>query len=315
MNTKCLICQKDFNCSHSFANHLRFIHKTTVRLYFDQYLKTVENSICKTCGKITQWNRHIGRYKLHCSRTCGIIDPISKQKVINNSLQKYGTISPNSAQEKIDKTKQVCLQKYGHVSSVHNKDVHKKAENTWFKKYGTTTPWKDGIIGKKIIATCLDRYGVKSSWSVPEFWKKRNNTMLERYGVLHSMQNSNSYEKNIRSCYKRKAYRLPSGTIIYKQGYEPQFLDYIFTNKLFEESDINYQPSGILYINNKGTKSYYYPDFFIPKLNLIIEIKSTYTMKLDKNIENKKLACINKGLKYLRIIDNNFTELQEQLKP
>lgn len=47
---------------------------------------------------------------------------------------------------------------------------------------------------------------------------------------------------------------------------------------------------------------------FIPKLNLIVEIKSWYTEKMDKNVEQKKGACVQQGFKYIRIVDNNFSE-------
>jgi len=59
---------------------------------------------------------------------------------------------------------------------------------------------------------------------------------------------------------------------------------------------------------------YYFPDFYIPKLNLIIEIKSWYTEKLDKNVSLKEQACKNQGYNYIRILDNNFENFNNYLK-
>ena len=89
-------------------------------------------------------------------------------------------------------------------------------------------------------------------------------------------------------------------------GYEPQFLNFIFESKLLDERDIDYKPKPIKYINIDNREAYYYPDFYIPKYNLIVEIKSKYTLSRDKNIECKRIACIDSGYKYIRIVDNNF---------
>jgi hypothetical protein len=47
----------------------------------------------------------------------------------------------------------------------------------------------------------------------------------------------------------------------------------------------------------------YYPDFFIPKDNLVIEIKSTYTHEVDVYRINTKLAAVQeKGLKHRLLV-------------
>ena len=59
----------------------------------------------------------------------------------------------------------------------------------------------------------------------------------------------------------------------------------------------------------------YYPDFYLPKYNLIVEIKSKYTYNCDfnKNI-SKQESCINMGYNFLFIIDNEFNEFLEKIK-
>jgi len=53
----------------------------------------------------------------------------------------------------------------------------------------------------------------------------------------------------------------------------------------------------------------YYPDFFIHKLNIIIEIKSSYTYDIDlsKNLD-KMNACFNLDYKFIFIIDKNYND-------
>ena len=53
----------------------------------------------------------------------------------------------------------------------------------------------------------------------------------------------------------------------------------------------------IWYVGEDGKKHRYYPDFYIPKENLIIEVKSSYTMLYDFYKNNLK-AVATKELGY-----------------
>lgn len=57
-----------------------------------------------------------------------------------------------------------------------------------------------------------------------------------------------------------------------------------------------------------------FTDFYIPKLNLIVEVKSYYTMLLDKNLLLKEQTCRTNGFKYIRIVNNNFEEFDKYLR-
>jgi len=113
---------------------------------------------------------------------------------------------------------------------------------------------------------------------------------------------------------KNKEYILPSGTIIKLRGYEPNFLNFIFNNNLLKEDDVIFYPQRILYeYNNK--EHYYYPDFFIPKYNLIVETKSSWIMKkqgIEKTLQKEKYT-MNQGFQFLLIIDNNFEKIKDIL--
>ena len=137
---------------------------------------------------------------------------------------------------------------------------------------------------------------------------KRKQTNLQKFGQEYTMQNPIYFDKCMKTQWTRKMYTLPSGKLIYLMGYEPQFLDYIFNNNILNENEIIYKPNGISYNSINGGDKKYYPDFQIPKLNLIIEIKSSYTLKVDKNIELKRNACIRDGFRYIRIVNNDFSE-------
>ncbi len=123
-------------------------------------------------------------------------------------------------------------------------------------------------------------------------------------------QDNELARKRLRNNFQKKIYKLPSGKEISLMGYEPNFLDYVFENKLFSEENINYNPNRIKYIQD-NKKHYYFPDFYIKPLNLIVEIKSTYILNKQgrKNVEAKKTATIESGYNYVLILDNDFNSL------
>lgn len=112
----------------------------------------------------------------------------------------------------------------------------------------------------------------------------------------------------IKQSYRSKKYTLPSGKIIKVQGYENHFLDHVFQNRLLLENEINYEPPRFRYAKRR----HYYPDFYIPKINTIIEIKSKYTYEI-RDIRKEK-AVKKAGYSILFIIDNDFITLDKLLK-
>jgi DNA invertase Pin-like site-specific DNA recombinase len=122
--------------------------------------------------------------------------------------------------------------------------------------------------------------------------------------------------KSIDSYYRRSPYTLPSSTIVHLQGYEPKFLDHVFKNNLLKEDDIVYKVSKIRYYDNTKPR-WYFPDFYIPKLNLIIEIKSGWVLQKQTayNAILKEQATHKAGFNYLLILDNNFEEFNKLIQP
>lgn len=118
------------------------------------------------------------------------------------------------------------------------------------------------------------------------------------------------YNIHIRDdAYLRKKYILPSGKIVFIQGYEPKFLDFVFNNNIFQEEDICFKPNIINYIDENGHQRKYIPDFYISKFNLIIEIKSSWILKIqnENRVKCKEIYTKKEGYNFTIIIDNDFT--------
>lgn len=99
-----------------------------------------------------------------------------------------------------------------------------------------------------------------------------------------------------KSRYAFKPFTFPSGKVKFVQGYENMALESLL--KEFSEDEIlvcEECPHYIPYFWYGKTRKYN-PDFFIPKENLYIEIKSEYTYNKQKRKTQAKLkACRNIG--------------------
>ena len=241
----------------------------------------------------------------------GYINPLQNkdisEKKNQTNLQKYGVKSPLQNKDILQKVQQTNLKKYGNVCSIHGIDIHKKVQQTNLQKYGTLNANSSAIVKEKKRKTCIDKYGVNTSFQIKGIKEKIKQTLFQNYGVENPTQNKTILEKANRSSKQSKSYILPSGKIIYKMGYEPQFLDYMFKNNILKEDEIDYSPKGIKYIGIDQKEHYYFPDFYIPKWNLIVEIKSAYTEQLDKNVILKEQATKSSGYQYIRVVSRDNT--------
>ena len=80
-------------------------------------------------------------------------------------------------------------------------------------------------------------------------------------------------------------------------GYEHFALDDLLFSGLIEHNfdfDLSMFPK-FSYINENKRKSYYTPDFFIPHLNWVIEVKSTYTFELEKSRNIAKYQALKRA--------------------
>lgn len=104
------------------------------------------------------------------------------------------------------------------------------------------------------------------------------------------MQNKESHDKQRLSSYKLKPYTFPSGNIIQLQGFENHIIDYLLSIGI-NEHDITQSVPSIKY-SFDGIERIHFPDLFIKSSSLIIEVKSSYTLALDKlkNIAKFKAA-------------------------
>lgn len=168
---------------------------------------------------------------------------------------------------------------------------------------------------ERIKKRSLKLYGVENVSQRPDVIKKRKATMAARYGVEHALQNKELYDKNLKTAFAFKEYKLGK-RVVRLQGYEPQAVDYIRRVYKVKPSDIecgvDSDVPSIRY-TYRGKQYVYHPDILVKSLNRIVEVKSAYTYRasLKKNLA-KKQACLEQGYLFtFFIMDGNGNRLSE----
>lgn len=257
----------------------------------------VECDICKKENKTTynNYTKLLNRYNTYRCKDCGIsyrkkvfidkygVDNPTKSKIISNKISlTYQLKSEDEKIKMIDNQKKTIFDKYG----------------DWFTK--------SDLYRNKIKITSLERYGLNDYRSSDFFKNKVKNTLVSVYRVNNAFE---LHHVNSKALFGNKINRLHIKSQLKYQGtYELDFIEKYF--KILNISKIK----TIKYIF-KGYNKTYQPDFYIPDLNLIVEIKSTYTYnyELEKNLE-KKAESIKKGFNFIFIIDKDYTEFEKLIK-
>jgi transposase len=146
--------------------------------------------------------------------------------------------------------------------------------------------------------------------------KLRIKGCLDKYGVKYNIHDKNIRKKMVSNGYKFKNYILPSGRTVKIQGYENYALDFLL--KEYKEKDIKiHRGCPTIFYSYHREHREYRPDIFIPKENLIIEVKSDWTFKLDKNKNlKKKRAVVEKGYNFMfMIFEDQGKNIKRRFKP
>lgn len=224
---------------------------------------------------------------------------------------KWGcSTSPTRCPSVQARKRQTLMDAYGVTNVSQIKEVQNKKKDTWMEKYGVDNPSKAqinidkikdkwGVIESKRKATMLEKFGVDSYCSTEEFKNRRKSTWMEKYGVDNPTKSVEILEKvllkNSQNDYVTKTMVMPSGKTRRYQGYENKVIMDLLKSGLSEDEIISGQGNvpHIPYIF-KGRQHRYYPDIYIPKFNMLIEVKSKYTWNKYKERNLAKIDAAKK---------------------
>ncbi len=291
----CEECKEFFNNLNGLSRHVNKIHGN-IKIYYDKWIKLENEGTCKICKNETIFKGFYWRYKNTCSTECE--NKYRNINRINSFIKNHGVKNPYELKKIKEKIKTTKEKKYGDPN-FNNRD---KASKTNEEIYGGHPMTNQGVKRKK-DQTCLAKYGTKCSLLNTDVKNKTKQTNIKRYGTVYPMQNIKIYLKQQKSTLKISHFE---GSKLYYQGsYELDFLE-----KYYHKYPDLERGKSIKYIFEKQ-KKYYYPDFYIPSKNLIIEIKSSYYHNkfIKRDIEKIK-ATISNGFQYLMILDKEYSEFE-----
>ena len=219
-----------------------------------------------------------------------------KYKSKQTNIKNYGVEYASQSQEVRDKSKQTSIERYGVEHASQSQNAKDKSKQTCIERYGVENPSQSQEVKDKKIETCFNNFGVEYSLQSQEVRDKSKQTCILKYGVEYPMQNQHFAEKVSKNSYKRKDFHFPCGTI-QVQGYEPILLkNLVEEGYTYEDIIVNRTEVPEIWYEKDNNKHRYYCDVYIPKINTIYEVKSTWTYEKDvEDIPLKKQACIDAG--------------------
>jgi len=155
--------------------------------------------------------------------------------------------------------------------------------------------------------TVLELYGVENVAHLAESQIKKKASNLLKYGVENVMQDPEIFQRCMNSQYRIKKYVAHCGTEFLYQGYEDVAIKFLLDDLEIESSKISAGKALMprIFYNNPLTKkvSRYYPDIWVEHLNLLIEVKSSYTFKIKTEITlEKQRECKRQGYHHVILI-------------
>lgn len=278
---------------------LNFFNKSIVEIPFhlvnrNSHYKVI--SICDICGKErTVTIKNYYKQIEGADRGMDLCQKCSHYKRKKTNKIKYN----NENYTNRDQAKKTCTKKYGvdHISKV---SIYKsKVKNTMKAKYGEHFSKTEEFL-QKFRKTMNEKYGVDYPMQSNIIRQKSIDTCIKKYGVENVSQNGGIHEKKKKT--SSIIHKFLDTDLFYQGSFELDFLE-----KFWDLVEIKNAP--IINYILEGRKKVYYPDFYIPAFNLIVEIKGNYFYKkFEKIVEQKAIFTKKAGYNYLLIMDKNYSE-------
>ena len=246
---------------------------------------------CPVCGNFTKF---YGSKKLmfanHCSNKCTQLDDETKIKFKQTCFKKYGVDAPMKSSKIKEKSKQTCLEKYGVENISQFFETKEKYKQTCLEKYNVDNPFKlektkinshSKEAKEKQRKTCLEKYGVENSFQSEEVRQKYKENYKRKYGVENPFQNEIIKEKIKQTCLEKYGVdRAIKNPLISNKVINTRIKNNTWTTSKLEEKLYLYIkekfPSVIRQYKDKERYPYFC-DFYIPELDLFLELNGTWT--------------------------------------
>lgn len=211
----------------------------------------------------------------------------SKAQQIANCMKKYGVPhpmqNPTFLAQHTKKFTATSMKNYGVSHPMQSNAVKDKHTATLMKNYGVPHPLQNIAIKEKAATTLMKNYGVRFPLQSAIIRSKATATLMKNYGVEHPSQHAGLQQKAMGSAFRRRIFTL-NGKSFSLMGYEHFCVrDLVQEGYSVEEFTTSLADMPLIRYEHNGTYHTYFPDVFLPRENILIEVKSTYF--LEKTIE------------------------------
>ena len=201
-----------------------------------------------------------------------------------------------------------------YYSPAWNKGLTKETDARVAKYTESMVATKNSQIWKDITSSRIyEKYGGMHFTQTSAYKAHARDCLFLKYGVYSVMHVPEICKKILEAAYRFKPYTMPSGNIVYTQGYENFALDHILQIYPEQDIEVSFGITQEFYYTLEKEVHRYYPDILIKSENKIIEVKSTYTVTHNKQKNIEKEQCVlDKGLLFeVWVFDRDGTIIEK----
>lgn len=299
---QCKICSITAKSQNVLTAHIRISHSLTKKEYYDEYIKTQGEGECLTCSSPTTFRG--SHYLRFCSRRCHEIHPSTAEQRRNAQLGKKQSkdtierrIANTDQKKKQAKREDTLLERYDNIHYNNPKKIGES--NKGRKQPPRTEEWSRNIIeSKRKNGTLNHREDTKSKISVSI------NNLYQSDDPPVTISKSGKYQGRGHSCgYYNEIY--------YRSSYELRLLEYCFKHdiKILSADTKEFR---VKYEDESGKSRYYYPDFYLPEHDIILEVKPLSMLEVE-NITLKTNAAM-KEYDFVLVTEDELEDLETFFK-
>jgi len=292
----CKICSFEGTNNYSLSAHISTVHSIKRKEYYDKYLRQEGEGICPECSKETSFRGQ--SYLKYCSKKC------YSQSDENRLLQSKSKTGKKQSKEIIEKRikntdqkkkqetrEKTLLEKYGDKSYNNSKQIGLSNSKPGPPK---TEEWVNNIIESKRKNGTLkhkEQTKVKIGKSITELYQSYNAPVfISQKGKYNGKNHLCGYYNGI----------------YYRSSYELKLIEYCFNNGIKIEP-AEQKIFRIKYKDENGKTRFYYPDFYLPDYNIIVEVKPLSLLSNERVILKADAAM--KEYDYVLITEEELKDL------
>jgi endogenous inhibitor of DNA gyrase (YacG/DUF329 family) len=278
----CPICDKDCKSIISISKHIQYKHNLVSKDILFKYNKELFVN-CKTCCVKIKYYITDKQARKFCSKNCYLISIKGKKQSIE------------TVKKRILNTNQIKKEE--------------KRQKTFITKYSSLYAPKDPILrSEKISSALINKLHTKEHHEKIIKSKRKNGTLYHTEDTkkrisetLKKIFNSESFDKSKFLQRKIQSYKYGYHKGFYcRSSYEKIFIDFceIYKIKLLSSENNKFS---VKYYTDELIQRTYFPDFYLPDLDIVVEIKPLSMYDYGNNIS--KYLAIMKVYRFIVITE------------